>query len=706
VFNNLSLSRIKNTLTLASKGDFRKIQQHIRELWKLYIGWNENKQKIEELDFCLDILVTPDNQKQKTDITSSVDIIIPVFNGIHLLERLFTSLFKNTRYPFNVIVVDDCSTDPVVRPFLEKIAAQYPNIKLIANQKNQGFVASVNLAARQAQNHFVILNTDVEVPTDWLSRLMLPIFNDDAIASTTPFTNAGTICSFPEQNMDNPLAYGLDLETIDQAFQYINSVKFTHEIPTGVGFCMGINKNVWQDIGEFDEILFGRGYGEENDWCMRASKRGYRNIIVTNLFVYHKHGGSFLSQEKRNLLAKNYAKLIDAHPDYPRLVHQFISDDPLFQTRLVARLMLAKTVASQTCLIFDHDLGGGTTVYRERLLQERVADGQTVFLLTNNPIQKTYKLEVVFQGERLIFTLNDLKTLNRLNQYVTIDEIICNSLVSYEDVPSVLEKIVELKLKNGSILSVCLHDFFLLCPSYTLLNHRGAYCDLPSIDVCDNCLPKNPYKSVKPEIKINLWRQKWSVLLGVTERVICFSKDSADILQRIYSLNDEQIIIRPHTLPHTLRKVKISSSNIRIGVVGGINYQKGYQIVVDTAKILEKSAPDAKIIIIGDVITTPDNKNIIVLGKYKPEELPDIVESYGINLAFFSSIWPETFSYVISELMQMELPICAFNLGAQAERLRAYSMAHLISRVDAGVAANEILEFHAKILGQKKILPD
>ena len=65
------------------------------------------------------------------------------------------------------------------------------------------------------------------------------------------------------------------------------------ELPTGVGFCMALNRNVLKKIGFLDEQTFGKGYGEENDWCMRAYKAGYKNVLIPNLFVYHKHGMSF-----------------------------------------------------------------------------------------------------------------------------------------------------------------------------------------------------------------------------------------------------------------------------------------------------------------------------------------------------------------------------------------------------------------------------
>ena len=66
----------------------------------------------------------------------------------------------------------------------------------------------------------------------------------------------------------------------------------TIEIPTGVGFCMALNRACINKIGMFDTV-YGKGYGEENDWCCRAVKNGFVNVMITNLFVYHKHGASF-----------------------------------------------------------------------------------------------------------------------------------------------------------------------------------------------------------------------------------------------------------------------------------------------------------------------------------------------------------------------------------------------------------------------------
>lgn len=97
------------------------------------------------------------------------------------------------------------SPDPETGKYLEKYAAEHDNVVLLNNETNMGFLPSVNRALKMAKNHIALVNTDVEVPEEWLERLMLPIFARDNIATTTPFTTCGTICSFPDFCRDNKL---------------------------------------------------------------------------------------------------------------------------------------------------------------------------------------------------------------------------------------------------------------------------------------------------------------------------------------------------------------------------------------------------------------------------------------------------------------------------------------------------------------------
>lgn len=254
----------------------------------------------------------------KDTFEEQIDIIIPVYNGFDYLKILFESIFANTYGNYRLIVCDDSSTDIRVGQYLKKLDAENENLIYIENNINLGFIGTVNHSLKYVKNHFVILNTDTEVPSGWLERLMHPIFNNSNVASTTPFTNSGTVCSFPNYLMDNEIYRNLSVGSLDNFFSYLNP-KVNINIPTGVGFCMGVNFDVVKKIGFFD-IVYGKGYCEENDWCRRAVEHGFVNVHVANLFVYHKHGGSFLSKEKTDLQKENYKILCKRYPDYSSAV--------------------------------------------------------------------------------------------------------------------------------------------------------------------------------------------------------------------------------------------------------------------------------------------------------------------------------------------------------------------------------------------------
>src|SRR5690606_6719271 len=113
---------------------------------------------------------------------------------------------------------------------------------------------------------------------------------DTTIATVTPFSNNAEICSLPGFCQANPVPD--DPEQVARAAASAGDPVYP-AIPTGVGFCMYIRRAAWTAVGAFDGDTFGRGYGEENDWCFRASALGWRHVLCDDAYVVHVGGMSF-----------------------------------------------------------------------------------------------------------------------------------------------------------------------------------------------------------------------------------------------------------------------------------------------------------------------------------------------------------------------------------------------------------------------------
>ncbi len=228
--------------------------------------------------------------------------------------------------PHEVVVVDDASPEPELSAWLREAAAG-GGFTLRVHERNAGFVASVNEGMRlHPDRDVLLLNSDTEVAGDWLDRIAGCAARDPKAGTVTPFSNNATICSFPRFAQSNPLPEGTSAARLDAAFARANAGQAV-EIPTAVGFCMFISRRCLDEVGLFDEEAFGRGYGEEVDFCMRASRAGWRHWLAADTFVFHEGEVSFGggAQEIRN---RAQAIIDERYPEFQPCVRQFIAADP------------------------------------------------------------------------------------------------------------------------------------------------------------------------------------------------------------------------------------------------------------------------------------------------------------------------------------------------------------------------------------------
>jgi GT2 family glycosyltransferase len=250
--------------------------------------------------------------------------IIPVYDAYEQLAACLESI-DSASPDIEVLLIDDGSPDNRVLPLLESWVARSPRRSLLCNDRNRGFVFTVNRGMSEVSGDVVLLNSDTLVTPGWLEAMVNCLASSPDIATVTPWSNNGEIVSFPEFCVAAPVP--ADPAGIARAMRDCGTPIYP-EIPTAVGFCMAISRSAISRIGLLDEATFGHGYGEENDFSMRARALGMKNVLCDNAFVAHVGGSSFRAFGLQPDSA-SMERLLAKHPGYLALVEDFIDRDPL-----------------------------------------------------------------------------------------------------------------------------------------------------------------------------------------------------------------------------------------------------------------------------------------------------------------------------------------------------------------------------------------
>ncbi len=259
----------------------------------------------------------------------SVLVCVPVYDGFESVERCLSALASaRVNASFRTVVINDASPDERIAPMLNALALANPRMQVRHNATNRGFTWNVNQAfvAASADEHLCLLNSDTLVTSHWLDEMLKCVVDDVSVGTVTPFSNNATICSFPDFSRAWPVPEKVERERIARALREHPAAAI--DLPTGVGFCLLISTACRAKVGLFDLENFPRGYGEENDFCMRAASAGFRNVLCPNAYVAHEGGVSF-SESTQALMKVGGERLLAKHPSYDTQVADWIARDPV-----------------------------------------------------------------------------------------------------------------------------------------------------------------------------------------------------------------------------------------------------------------------------------------------------------------------------------------------------------------------------------------
>lgn len=601
-----------------------------------------------------------------------VDIILPVYRGLADTERSVRSVLASTcRAPWRLVIINDASPEPAVTDWLRQHCSDDPRILLLENEHNLGFVGTVNRGmALSADRDVLLLNSDTEVAGDWLDRIRASAYSDQRIATVTPFSNNATICSYPRFCQDNPLPEGWSVAELD-ALCARTLAGQSVDVPTGVGFCMYIRRAALDAVGLFDVENFGKGYGEENDFCVRAAEAGWRNLHALDTFVFHAGGVSFgAGKTPRERAAMETMRRL--HPQYELQVMRFIERDPAAPAR--ALLDFARVPARRLPVLLQvlHDRDGGTLQHVLQLA-EALASQASMLMLRPAPGQQV-RLEVIGAGASsaaLHFALpQQFEQLVEGLRALGVAHVHFHHLLGHH--PLLRDELAE---RLGVTHDFTVHDFHAVCPQISMIGVGGAYCGEVGLAQCQDCLAQQPAPG---GADIAGWRREHGRLLERARHVIAPSRDALERLR--HYLPQASLVLVPHletggdAWPVPAPEPLAADAPLRIAVLGALSVIKGADTLEDVARAARRAGAPVQFHLLGYAYRAlrgePDTA-LTVHGPYQAHELPGLIEALHPDLIWFPARVPETYSYTLSAALRAGLPVVAPQLGAFPERLEA-----------------------------------
>lgn len=280
----------------------------------------------------------------------SVDVVIPVYNALSDVEPCIESVLRHRDgLDVRVVVVNDGS-DAETTAWLRRRCANDPALTLIEHARNQGYTRAVNsgLRATTAQ-YMVTLNSDTLVSDGWLKGMLRCMASDRELGIVGPLSNAASWQNVPELfDSDgsfsvNALPANIDAAAMARTVAAASKRRYP-KVPFVNGFCFLMRREVVDAIGYMDEASFPEGYGEENDYCVRAADAGFELAIADDVYVFHAKSKSFGHARRRALSEAGSRILRRKHGDgrFGAIVARMRSDSGLDRVRADVRAALLR----------------------------------------------------------------------------------------------------------------------------------------------------------------------------------------------------------------------------------------------------------------------------------------------------------------------------------------------------------------------------
>lgn len=619
-----------------------------------------------------------------------ITVIVPVYNAINEVLDCLDSVIQNTHLGDNVklLVINDASTDNQVRSRLDKYK-NIPGVSIVHNKKNIGYTNNVNYGITLCGlDDVVLLNSDTVVSKNWLRQMSIAAYQSDDIGTVTAVSNGAGAFSVPKAGW-NDMPVHLSISHVARLVSSsIDSAFVT--TPTGNGFCLFIKRALIDDIGVFDKTKFPRGYGEENDFCMRAVAKGWVNIVDVKTFVYHKRSASF-KEEKEHLIEQGVSQVKNDHPYYSGAINSIEKSVIFKKSRELIESKINKASQSdsvvKTKLLFVISTRTGGTPKTNYDLMRGLKDIYDCYVLASN----SKLIEIMRAGDKNYEVIEKFHLQEPVNfsthRSFEYEQVVRGVIYKYGiDLLHIRHiawhslKLPQLAKEMGIPVIKSFHDFYTICPSVNLVDEHGELF-IDGLDHGDNNpLWRDETVTAMTPALLKAWKNRMTEALSYCDQFITTCDSAKEIiLSGLPELKRIPFTVIPHgrDFDYYIPPKRTDIGNaINVLVPGNISLTKGMNLIKQIKKL------DTANQINFHVLGTCDKSLLEFVtyhGKYQRDEFANKVMEINPDISAVFSIWPETYCHTLTESWAAGLPVIGLSFGAVEKRIREHGAGWLVN---------------------------
>lgn len=610
---------------------------------------------------------------------ANLKVVVPIYNAVEDVRVCIQRLRAYTPNGVEVILINDGSSDPAIAEELNDLAGD-DMFRVLHNGSNIGFTRTVNRGIVEAgDSDVIILNSDARVTPQWIDGMDAAAQSRPRVATVTAMSDRAGAFSAPTIGNDNPLPAGVSEADYATAFRR-RSLRLYPEVPTGNGFCMLIRRAAIDELGGFDEDAFPRGYGEENDFGMRALRAGWSNLIDDATYVFHDRSKSF-GEEKNVHIAKGRAIVDERYPEYKLLIRTFETGSSILMARFRARLALADCTDGRGILpraLFVLATRTGGTPQTNQDLMGALSDAYECFVLISD--SSTLELSVFEGGETRVLKTHQLQEpIEPLTHKSSEYDAVVSTWLSALDLSIVHIRhlgwhslnLPALARQTGARVVMSFHDYYCLSPSLKLLDDENVFCGKTFTDAASRrAIEIWPEQSLPTltEPWVAHWQKRMGEALENCDAFVTTSQSARNRIEEAFpNIPSEHFHVIPHGRDfqefENLQRIPDGATPVRILVPGNINEAKGLDLI---AALTDLDRPGAfEFHILGGVkldgLTEAQRQHLHFHGRYNRADFADKVKSIAPHFGVIFSVWDETYCHTLTEMWSVGLPVAVLD---------------------------------------------